>query len=154
MKFIAHRGNFYGPNPNMENSIPYILKCINLGYNVEIDLWYENDKWFLGHDNPQYQTNIEFILKYTDNLWCHAKNKGALQELLKYKEINCFWHQEDDYTITTHKYIWVYPGQPLVPGCICVMPERANYTMKELKQCYGICTDFVNKYKDLIIYKN
>ena len=30
--------------------------------------------------------------------------------MLQYEEINCFWHQEDSYTITSKKYIWAYPG--------------------------------------------
>ena len=40
MKLIAHRGNINGPNPETENTVNQIDKCIEEGYDVEIDLWY------------------------------------------------------------------------------------------------------------------
>lgn len=141
MKFIAHRGNINGPNPQKENSIPYIEYALSKGYDVEIDLRYINGKWFLGHDFGQYPVKFSFIWKYRFKFWCHAKNKEALFELLKYPGINCFWHQNDHYTITSKKYIWVYPGRNLLPNSICVMPERSKYTEEELNICYAICTD-------------
>lgn len=143
MKFIAHRGNTNGPNPKCENKPVYILNALSKGYDVEIDLWYITNTWFLGHDKPQYKIGVNFILKYIDKFWCHAKNEEALFELLKIPNINCFWHQEDDYTITSKKFIWVYPGKKLVKNSICVMPERANYTNEELAICSGICSDYI-----------
>ena len=38
MKLIAHRGNINGSEPDNENSPEYIDKCIELGFDVEIDL--------------------------------------------------------------------------------------------------------------------
>ena len=148
MKLIAHRGNIRGPNPLYENSPRYILKALDQGYDVEIDLWFVKNKWFLGHDKPQYEIPIEFILENKDRYWCHAKNKNALFNLVKINGINCFWHQDDYYTLTSKSFIWVYPGQPLVENSICVMPERVNYTSSELKICHGICTDYVAMYKN------
>ena len=54
MKLIAHRGNLHGPNPDKENSTDYINEAIESGYNVEIDVWFINNKWYLGHDNHIY----------------------------------------------------------------------------------------------------
>lgn len=143
MKLIAHRGNLNGSNVEDENKPEYIKEALNKGYDVEIDLWFISNMWYLGHDKPQYKISIDFILKNKENFWCHAKNKEALYELLKYSDINCFWHQEDDYTITSKKFIWVYPGKELLHNSICVMPERASYSDKELNKCYGICSDVV-----------
>ena len=55
-----------------------------------------------------------------------------------------FWHQEDDYTITSKGYIWTYPGKKILPKSICVLPERVNYKKID---CLGICSDFIGKYK-------
>lgn len=142
MKFIAHRGNTAGPNPKRENSVDYINEALAKGFDVELDIWYINDIWYLGHDYNQYEIGFNFIWKNRTKFWCHAKNKEALFELLKYHQINCFWHQEDKYTITSKRFIWAYPGSKLVSNSICVMPERVKYSHEDLKQCYAICSDF------------
>jgi hypothetical protein len=54
-----------------------------------------------------------------------------------------FWHQEDDYTITSKGFIWTYPGKKLFLKSICVLPEKFNY---EKIKCTGICSDFIEKY--------
>ena len=36
---------------------------------------------------------------------------------------NYFWHQNDDYTITSKGYIWAYPGKKLNKNAIYVLPE-------------------------------
>ena len=61
MIFIAHRGNLNGPNKEMENKPEYILKALNKDFYVEIDVWYINNSFFLGHDNPDYKIDIEFL---------------------------------------------------------------------------------------------
>jgi hypothetical protein len=63
---------------------------------------------------------------------------------------NYFWHQEDDYTLTSLHYIWAYPGKKLTNNSICVLPERANYDTLELRSCKGVCTDFVYQYESLL----
>ena len=40
MKVISHRGNLNGPNKQTENTIESIKTAINLGFDVEIDVWY------------------------------------------------------------------------------------------------------------------
>ena len=85
------------------------------------------------------------ILKHK-NLWCHAKDFKTLDQI---REVEChyFWHQEDDYTLTSKGFVWVYPGKPLIKNCIAVLPEKFN---QDLSVCYGICTDNIKKYyKDL-----
>ncbi len=145
MKIISHRGNISGPNPEKENSIPYIKKALTAGYEVEVDVWKINSNFFLGHDLPQYEVNINFL--ENKKLWCHAKNILALQSLLD-RGIRCFWHQEDDCTITSDGVIWTYPGKELTENSICVMPELAEYSDSEIRKCLGICTDFPDRYKN------
>ena len=45
MILISHRGNLTGPNPKKENHPDYILNALREGYEVEIDVWFENDKY-------------------------------------------------------------------------------------------------------------
>ena len=77
-------------------------------------------------------------------LWCHAKTREALIALQKIKA-HYFWHQNDDYTITSKGFIWTYPGKKLLPQSICVLPENVNY---KTINCLGICSDFILKYKN------
>ena len=39
MKIISHRGNLAGADSGLENSPPYILTALNVGFDVEVDLW-------------------------------------------------------------------------------------------------------------------
>ena len=50
------------------------------------------------------------------NIWCHAKTSDALSALKKI-EAHYFWHQDDDYTITSKGYFWTYPGVSLKIEC-------------------------------------
>ena len=142
MIFISHRGNIDGKKPLFENSPPYIEKALKKGFDVEIDVWYHNNQWFLGHDEPQYLVKRNFLTN--DRFWCHAKNLQALEQLLKLGA-HCFWHQEDEYTLTSRGAIWAYPGKDLVKNSICVMPERDNYKIEI--ECLGICSDIIEEYR-------
>ena len=87
MKYIAHRGNLIGPNPNKENHPNYILEALKQGFDVEVDVWYKDNRFALGHDKPQYTVDLKFLTN--SSLWCHAKNIDALNMMLSYN-VNCF----------------------------------------------------------------
>jgi len=144
---ISHRGNISGPLAAFENSPQYVLKAIDLGYDVEIDVWNLGDKWYLGHDSPQYLVDLEFL--ENPKLWCHAKNIDALSRMISNKNIRCFWHQEDDVTLTSDNYLWTYPGKIQGTKSICVMPEKFNIKIgdKIISKCAGICSDFIEEFK-------
>jgi|TARA_B100001059_G_C17761961_1_gene543400 hypothetical protein len=142
MHLISHRGNIDGKQAEKENSPDYIETAINKGFEVEVDVRFEKNKFFLGHDENQFEVEENFLLN--KKIWCHAKTKNALLALHKINA-HYFWHQEDDYTITSKGYIWTYPGKQLLLNSICVLPEIASY--KNLK-CAGICSDFIEKYKN------
>lgn len=136
MKIISHRGNLDGPNRNKENSTSAIISALNYGFDVEIDVWNKNGKWYLGHDEPTYKIDEKFL--ENNKLWCHAKNLDALNLMLKNNKIHCFWHQNDDYTITSKNYIWTYPKKDVREKSITVLIEKKD----KPKKCFGICTDF------------
>ena len=141
MFYISHRGNIFGPNKNEENKIDYINYAIKLGFDVEIDVWCIDNRWYLGHDSPQYEITSDYLKN--DKFWCHAKNIEALNRMLK-EDIHCFWHQEDDVTLTSKGYMWTYPGKPLTDNSICVKPKKND---KIMKKTFGICSDFIVYYK-------
>jgi len=145
MILISHRGNINGRIPKDENKPEYILSAIEKGYDCEVDVWYDGEQWYFGHDDPRYEVELEFLKN--DKLWCHAKNLLALQHLLK-NNIHCFWHQKDDYTITNMGFIWTYPGNKLTKNSICVMPE-INSSNFNISNCLGICSDEIKKFKEL-----
>lgn len=144
MKLIAHRGNIAGPDKRKENMPSYITKALDAGYDVEIDVWNRSGYWFLGHDGPTWKVQVDFLK--APGLWCHAKNLEALQSMIQYG-IHCFWHEEDDFTLTSEGYIWTYPGKPLGPKSIYVMPEKNDF--KDMQGCYGICSDFVERLREV-----
>lgn len=148
MKLISHRGNLNGSNPELENHPHSIEKCLKMGYDVEIDVWCIDKKVLLGHDEPQHEVDIEFLKR--PGLWCHAKNRHALQTMIAEPDIHCFWHQEDDYTITSRGIIWCFPGKILPVNSVCVMPERSNYSYTDMMQCQGICSDYIVSYDNMM----
>lgn len=145
MKLISHRGNINGKNPERENSPDYIFEALKKGYEVEIDIWYTDD-WFLGHDEPTYQLDMTIFVPYFDKIWFHCKNLQSLYKIVEW-DTHYFWHQTDDFTLTSKGYIWTYPNKPLTNRSICVLPED-NYPLWDFK-CYGICSDFIKNYNFL-----
>ena len=141
MILISHRGNLNGRVIENENNPLYIDRALGKGYDVEIDVWYEDSKWYLGHDNPQYEIELDYLKN--QSLWCHAKNIEALYEMTSHSDIHSFWHQEDDVTLTSRNFIWTYPGKKLTEASICVLPEKNNEISKKV---LGICSDFVVYY--------
>jgi hypothetical protein len=140
---ISHRGLFNGPDVSTENTYHQIYTALDLGYEVETDVRFIDDQWWIGHDYPQWKTDENFLK--TNNLWLHAKNVEALRRLIDLGT-NCFWHQSDDYTVTNHGFIWAYPGKERsCPKTIMVMPEWIDKTLDHCKNidCYGICSDYV-----------
>lgn len=151
MKLIAHRGNVYGPDNEKENSPDHILNAIDLGFDVEIDVWGKDNDLFLGHSEPQYDVDNSFIENFSDKFWVHCKNLEALYICnFLLKDINFFWHQEDDYALTSKKIFWTYPGKHLSTNSILVLPEKNNYEDLGGK-FYGICSDYVLNIKEKLV---
>jgi hypothetical protein len=147
MILISHRGNINGINKSRENHLSYINEALNYGFEVEIDVWYDNG-WWLGHDNPQYKFDVS---QFHEKLWCHCKNINALNEfcanVVYPHKCRYFWHQNDDYTLTSDGHIWTYPGKPLGNyfNSIAVLPETVSNW--DISKAIGICSDYIEKYK-------
>jgi|SRR6185436_3519743 len=152
MIFIAHRGNTAGPS-TQENNPSYILTALAMGFNVEIDVWFVDGKFVLGHDSPQYEIQKSFLVN--PYFWHHAKNIDALFQLNRLHPnylINCFFHDSDECVITSGGWLWTYPGKQLTTDSIAVMPERIK-EQYNLSQAYGICSDYVIEYSNNLNFK-
>ncbi len=148
MIYIAHRGNINGPNKKDENKPFYLRNAIEKGYYIETDLWVLNNNLYLGHDEPQYKINKDFLIEVKNKLFCHCKNIDALKYMLtNLPDIECFFHDTDECVLTSKSHIWTFPGKKTTNISINVMPERVNDIPKN---CYGVCTDYPEKYKILI----
>lgn len=141
MILISHRGNINGRIIDQENKPDYIEDTIRLGFDVEVDVWFKDGEFYLGHDEPQYEVDYKFLIN--EKLWCHAKNIDAVLEMKKYV-IHYFWHEEDTIALTSKNYIWAYPGKQPIKRSIAVMPELHN---DDVSQCIGVCSDYILKYK-------
>jgi len=143
MILISHRGNIEGPNTHRENSINYIMEAIEIGFDVEVDLWVK-DGLYLGHDYPHYPIDTSFLSN--QKLWIHCKNIEAVKFCKEMKiETNYFYHQNDDVVLTSNGFLWTNPGQELTSYSIAVMPEIRDFN--NINISYGICSDFIEKYK-------
>ena len=134
-KIISHRGNLFGPDPSRENHPFHIIKALDAGYDVEIDVWLVKGEYYLGHDNPMYKVKFDFL--ENPNLWIHCKNLALTNQLYQ-KGLNWFWHQEDQMTLTSIGFMWCYSGVHIEKGITveCGLP----FLIKE--DIYGICTDY------------
>jgi hypothetical protein len=146
---ISHRGNINGRIEEAENRPDYIDDAIRLGYDVEIDIWVKNDILYLGHDVPQYEIPLEWLLHRKGRLWVHCKNVDAMEYIYD-TDLNYFWHDTDTMTLTSKGHIWAYPGRQPIRKSIAVMPElkyMLTGVKEDLSVCSGICSDYIQKYK-------
>jgi len=156
---IAHRGLLDGPDSGLQNRPDQITKALGLGFHVEIDVWYIDGIWFLGHDGPEHRTEFEFLTQHSERLWIHCKNLFAFFKLKSDNshQLNYFWHETDAVVFTSKQNVWTYFGKPdmMHVNSICVMPEvtyewSAIVEMTQLNKWHAVCTDWARKLKECL----
>ncbi len=147
-KFISHRGNLYGKDLERENNLNSILEVINNGFDCEIDLWLHDNKLYLGHDRPENIISFSTILEIKKYIWIHCKNLEALNFFIEKEsgELNFFWHQQDDFTLTSLNYIWTYPKKEVTSNSVIVDLIHVD---KIKKNVFGICSDNIATVKKM-----
>ncbi|NBW58634.1 hypothetical protein EBR43_12835 [bacterium] len=146
MILISHRGNLNGKNGKTENNPHIIDDVLKKGYDCEIDIHTVEGIVHLGHDNPVYPVGLNWLKERKEHIWVHCKDVASMELMQHHKELNYFWHENDVMTLTSHGYIWVYPGKQPVKDSIAVMPETNN---EFVSVCSGICSDVIETYKSL-----
>ncbi len=146
-KFIAHRGNINGRHAPEENK-PETIEFVNSkGIGCEIDVWYEEGRWYLGHDKPEYEVTFDWLMKSLPLRLYHCKNAAALDKLhlecgrLGY-EVNLFYHTVEDYALTSRGHIVVHPDRLCLPDSIEMMPEMSKERQNRLCPTV-VCSDSV-----------
>ena len=147
MRIISHRGNISGANSCVENHPESVENAIRLGFEVEVDIWVSgNSKLLLGHDLPEFEVQLSWLVDLKDSLWLHCKNMQALEyATINLKDFNFFFHQSDDYVLTSKGYVWVFPGRTPPKNSIVVLPESEEGWIQKLlleKNLHGVCTDY------------
>jgi hypothetical protein len=140
---ISHRGNLTGKQPELENTPDYINAALTAGFKCEVDVFCHDNKLYLGHDLAQIETSVSYLQQ--DGIIAHAKNLDALAAMLQ-ANIHCFYHHNDNYTLTSRNWIWAFPGKPgtFVHPCIAVLPE--NYAT-DVTDFDGVCSDFIEQFR-------
>jgi hypothetical protein len=147
MVLISHRANYSGPDKENENSPFQIDKVLSMGFYCEIDVWVTDyAKIFLGHDKPEHNVGFEFLLDRYKQLYIHAKNGEALKLLSKSTIFHFFAHSNDEFVVTSKGEIWCYPSKTPIKFGINLMPEWNNLTTEDLKDVFGICSDYIGRY--------
>jgi len=132
---ISHRGNLNGEDSSSENKPDSIVQSLDLGFDVEVDLRLHNDKLYLGHDQPNYRIDLNFLKQ--SGVWVHAKNKEVVNLLRNEKDIHWFWHETDQMTLTSRGYIWCFPGHEIEGG---IMVDHGQFIPNKINVA-GVCTD-------------
>jgi hypothetical protein len=148
---ISHRGNLNGPLSDLENRPEQIDIAIQSHFDVEIDLWAVDGNFFLGHDYPQYSINIDWLNVRSERIWAHCKNFQSFSYLVaKKNNLNFFFHQNDDYTLTSKNNIWVFPNKPYDENSIIVSTSEDDFHHYAVNKPYGVCTNFPTKLVNFI----
>lgn len=163
MKLISHRGNLSGPIPELENKTPYIREAIRKGYQVEVDVWAENttddtgftlQNFYLTHNKPTHFDfiSVDWLYRHQFDLLIHCKNKEAVVWAMKNLDGEWFAHEKDRWAATSEGRMICYGEESDIiddDRVLVMMPEHHN--IKNFpKGIYGICTDFVQNYRDLV----
>lgn len=149
MKLISHRGNINGCIPEAENKPDYIDDTIRLGYDVEIDVWNVDGKLFLGHDEPQYRVELNWLVERRDYLWIHTKNFEALDYLID-KNVRVFYHEQERQTIINNcNLIWSHDLDRTSSKSIIPLLDLTSIqnNHEQYKHVYGICSDYIDYIK-------
>jgi glycerophosphoryl diester phosphodiesterase len=140
----AHRGNLFGPKPELENTPDYIDQAIKFGFKVEVDVWLNSDNnLYLGHDKPETLVSFEYLFIRHDSLLIHAKNIEALIYLSSRTRLNVFYHTNEHAVLSSNGNLIFhpdnYPDVTTPIDSIYSMPELSN---KKIYPYKNLITDY------------
>ena len=142
-KFLEHPIERVGIPPAMypktENTPEQIDFAIEHGCFVEVDLWHVEGSLFLGHDKPETEVQINWLIQRKHKLILHYKNLGCASNPFLI-DFNSFCHDQDSFTITQKGMGWTTQKELLNKDSIWVVNGKKESI--EGIECLGICTDY------------
>lgn len=149
MLYISYLGIYDGQNFQDANTPNQIGTAFNNGFSCLVDVWRENDKLYLGYDQPLIEVTPEYLRG--GRFWINARNVAMQtwlteQPLSKYP--NYFWFPNDTEStpVTTSGGQIITPGTvPINNTSIIFLPEiqdRAMFSTVKLR-CYGVISSYV-----------
>ena len=145
MRIISHRGNVSGPSPNYENTPAFIDSALSLGLDVEVDLRIVNNKFFLGHDNPDFEVSIDWLNQRKKNLWIHTKNFKSFETLLELNnDFIFFYYTSEPLVLVSNGKIWCHQHDKISNPKNCIVPflDKSSVLLNRENKWYGVCTDY------------
>ncbi len=147
VRIISHRGNLFRPEPEYENTVENI-EDLDFYCPIEIDVWYIDGKYLLGHDrpNPNEEVSLEWLEDH--DLYVHAKNKECFEVLSGNPEVRVFSHDEEESTVVSDGTIWCHSKFPVISernvltylgGVTSFLHEFGEDTLDKI---FGVCTDY------------
>lgn len=141
-KWISHRGNLTGPNPDRENNPEYINQALQAGYDVEVDVWKRPDGFWLGHDEPIY--HIERFFLQNQRIWAHCKDAQTYQSLQHFTNINCFFQDNEELVRTSKGFVWAHSKYTIWDNkTVGVALDSRNLIVPD--DTFAICSDYVRE---------
>lgn len=143
---ISHRGNYKGRDAQRENTVAYIEEAIAAGYNVKVDVWLVDYKWYLGFDIPKEEINLSFLER--PEIWTHARDLQGYVSLYNNPKVHVLWHNKDGFVFTSKGIKWANTGTITHDG-IMFMPDDTLSIgiVRGAIQPLGVCCNNFDIYK-------
>ena len=132
-------GNYSGIN-SRENTSSYIEEAISAGYNVMVDVWLLDKKWYLGYDMPKEEIDISFLER--PEMWTHARDLQGYVSLYNNPKVHVFWHQRDDFAFTSKGIKWASAGIITNDGIMNSQDCISDIILGNINPLGCCCNDF------------
>lgn len=141
-KIISHRGKIENSKYS-ENTLDALKECLDMGISVEIDVMKKDEKFYMGHDNPDIEIDVSEI--DFDGVYIHMKSPN----IIDLKNADLFFIENDPYALTRKNKIWTnYNNKEYSQDSIMCSAELVGkkFDLKEIyswaNKAFGVCTDF------------
>lgn len=103
MYLISLRGNIFGVEEKKENKPFQIQEVIRMGLHCWVDVWWHNEGFYLGTNEPYYPIKPTFLNMFA--LWCNAKNFETLIKLKEQRAPHYFYYTGEPTLTNTEHFI-------------------------------------------------
>ncbi len=136
LRLISYRGNLYGQIPNdSENNIQNILKAIDMGLYVMVDMWKVNQTIWFGNLHPEHQISQSLLSHYKEKLYVACSTRQSLQYCCNNRIRSFAQDTNAMLSLVSNGEIWVSPEN------FCIEDDK-NYTDIVLVQPEMISSEF------------